>query len=310
MTGRHGMTDLAHQAAADMRATMAQVEERTGRETWLVAEHFHDASADLTGPGWHGAMNYMGLTRPLWAWLSATQGEAAHLFDSWPTPVPHLPGDEVVAGARRYAGTIPPAALERSMNLLGSHDTPRVRSVVGTRELQMVAATVLFTVPGVPAVFSGDELGATGTTGEHSRTTIPWVTGTDGVQGPEVAEYGSWGGVDRVVLGHYRALAARRRATPSLRRGGLRWLHAGADLLVWQRTHPDGDVLVAVARDAAAPVRVPLAALPAGAVGRIGTVGALSATVEGERPDAVLVLAADGPGSVIVDLTRAASPTH
>lgn len=310
MTGRHGMTDLAHQAAADMRATMAQVEERTGRETWLVAEHFHDASADLTGPGWHGVMNYQGLTRPLWAWLSATHGEAAHLFDSWPTPVPHLPGDEAVTGVRRYTGTIPPAALERSMNLLGSHDTPRVRSVVGTRDLQMVAATVLFTVPGVPTVFSGDELGATGTTGEHSRTTIPWVTGADGVQGPDVAEHGSWGGVDRVVLGHYRALAARRRATPALRRGGLRWLHAGTDLLVWQRTHPDGDVLVAVARDAAAPVRIPLAALPADAVGRIEAAGAVSAVVEGEGPDAVLVLAADGPGSVLVDLPRTAPPTH
>lgn len=309
MTGRHGMTDLAHQAAADMRATMAQVERRTGRETWLVAEHFHDASADLTGPGWHGAMNYMGLTRPLWAWLSAAEGEAAHLFDRWPTPVPHLPGDEVVAGARRYASTIPPTALERSMNLLGSHDTPRVRSVVGSHELQMVAATALFTVPGVPTVFSGDELGATGTTGEHSRTTIPWVTGADGVQGDEVADHGAWGEVDREVLAHYRGLARRRRETPALRRGGLRWVHAGADLLVWQRTHPDGDVLVAVARDAAAQVTVPLAALPAEAVGRVKTFGAVGAVVEGEGADATLVVSADGPGSVLIDLARTMPPT-
>lgn len=60
-----GLADLAHQAAADMRATMRQVQASTGRELWLVAEHGHDASGDLTGTGWQGTMNYHGFTRPL-----------------------------------------------------------------------------------------------------------------------------------------------------------------------------------------------------------------------------------------------------
>ena len=32
----------------------------------LVAEHCYDASRDLDGDGWHGVMNYLSFTRPVW----------------------------------------------------------------------------------------------------------------------------------------------------------------------------------------------------------------------------------------------------
>ena len=47
-------------------------------------------------------------------------------------------------------------------------------TALGSRPAHLVAATALFTAPGVPTVFAGDELGATGRNGEHSRTTIPF----------------------------------------------------------------------------------------------------------------------------------------
>ena len=39
------------------------------RARMLVGEHMHDATGDLDRDGWHGAMNYLGFTRPIWAWL-------------------------------------------------------------------------------------------------------------------------------------------------------------------------------------------------------------------------------------------------
>lgn len=303
MTGRRGMVDLAHQVAADMRATMRQVEQATGRRLWLVAEHGHDASADLTGPGWQGTMNYAGFTRPLWAWLSNPDPADGLTWLGIPTPLPHLNGDAIVRGVRQYTAQMPATSLLRSMNLLCSHDTPRTRTALGSRQAHLVAATALFTAPGVPTVFAGDELGATGRNGEHSRTTIPWQRDESGHELPHVGATGSWGPVDHGTLARYRRLAAMRRKLPALRRGGLRFVHAEADLVIWVRTHPDGDVLVALARDAADAVRLPLHLLPAAGVEDIEVFDGAHGRVTGsDDAQPCLVIGAHAPGSVVVRL--------
>jgi alpha-glucosidase len=70
---------------------------------------------------------------------------------------------------------------------------------------------------------------------------------------------------DRAVLDAYRELGALRRASRALRHGGLRWVHAGADVLVFLREARDERVLVQVARRDHEPVVV---------AGLDGTVGA------------------------------------
>ncbi|WP_147680356.1 glycoside hydrolase family 13 protein [Actinomyces ruminicola] len=304
MTGRSGMVDLAHQAAADMRTTMRRVEADTGRSLWLVAEHGHDASADLTGPGWQGTMNYHGFTRPLWSWLAEPDPADGLNWLGIPTGIPRLPGGPISRGVREYTAHMPTTSITHSMNLLGSHDTPRIRTVVGSRAAQLVAATALFTAPGVPTVFSGDELGATGRTGEHSRTTMPWTAPPGAAPSDELEAAGAWGRVDHVVLDRYRQLSRLRHELPALRRGGMRWVHADDDLLAWLRTHPDGDVLVVLARAGGAPVDLPLAALPAGAVGDVEAMDGVAVKVIGGA-DGYLTLNPTGPGSAVITLRRA-----
>ncbi|WP_136313645.1 glycoside hydrolase family 13 protein [Actinomyces procaprae] len=304
MTGRSGMVDLAHQAAADMRTTMRRVEADTGRSLWLVAEHGHDASADLTGPGWQGTMNYHGFTRPLWSWLAEPDPADGLNWLGIPTGIPRLPGGPISRGVREYTAHMPTTSITHSMNLLGSHDTPRIRTVVGSRAAQLVAATALFTAPGVPTVFSGDELGATGRTGEHSRTTMPWTAPPGAAPSDELEAAGAWGRVDHVVLDRYRQLSRLRHELPALRRGGMRWVHADDDLLAWLRTHPDGDVLVVLARAGGAPVDLPLAALPAGAVGDVEAMDGVAVKVIGGA-DGYLTLNPTGPGSAVITLRPA-----
>jgi len=304
MTGRSGMVDLAHQAAADMRTTMRRVGADTGRSLWLVAEHGHDASADLTGPGWQGTMNYHGFTRPLWSWLAEPDPADGLNWLGIPTGIPRLPGGPISRGVREYTAHMPTTSITHSMNLLGSHDTPRIRTVVGSRAAQLVAATALFTAPGVPTVFSGDELGATGRTGEHSRTTMPWTAPPGAAPSDELEAAGAWGRVDHVVLDRYRQLSRLRHELPALRRGGMRWVHADDDLLAWLRTHPDGDVLVVLARAGGAPVDLPLAALPAGAVGDVEAMDGVAVKVIGGA-DGYLTLNPTGPGSAVITLRPA-----
>lgn len=239
MTGRHADTDLALDVARDIRATMREVEASTGRPAWLVAEHGHDATRDLDGDAWHGTMNYTGFTRPLWAWLAAEDSELNWL--GLPMSLPRLPGDAIAQTLRGYNAQMPYSSQLHSMNQLASHDTPRTRTVVGTAARQIVAVGALATLPGVPTVFAGDELGAEGLTGEHARTPMPW----------DAIEQEDGSRIDLDVLDATRRLLGARREDAALRRGGLHWLHLSPELLVLARTHPQGDTVVCLARGAA-----------------------------------------------------------
>ncbi|WP_240930556.1 glycoside hydrolase family 13 protein [Isoptericola sp. BMS4] len=231
MTGRRGSADRAHAVARALRERL--VAERP--DAALVAEHFHDASGDLDGAGWHANMNYAGFTRPAWSWL-VPEGNDVPFLDL-PVPVPRRPASAMVAAMREFAALVPWQVTAAQWNLLGSHDTPRLRSLVGSPELVEVAAGLLFTYPGTPVVFAGDEVGATGTNGEHGRTTMAWDQAAVG--GPR------W---DAATLEVYRRLSALRSGVPALRDGGLRWAVVEDDAVAYLRETPGERVLVVLAR--------------------------------------------------------------
>jgi alpha-glucosidase len=202
MTGRHATDDFNAEVARALRATMDEA--RPG--TLLLAEHAHDATGDLAGDGWHGTMNYAGFTQPVWAWLR--HPEVRLPYRGLPLELPRLPAEALLATVRAFLATAPWRSSATSWSLLGSHDSTRIRSVVRDADLQEVAAGLLFTMPGTPMVFAGDEIGVEGVGDPGTRQPFPWHR-------PE-----AW---DRTTLGRYRELAGLRRANHALRRGGLRW---------------------------------------------------------------------------------------
>lgn len=240
MTGRYGAQDLTHEVARTIRRTMTAV----NPEALLISEHFHDASADLSGDGWHANMNYTGFTRPVWSWLTPPATEQPML--GLPVPRPRRSGAAMVEGMREFASVLPWAVTARQWNMLGSHDTPRIRTVVGDPVMVEVAAGLLMTYPGTPVVFAGDEVGAVGQNGEHGRVPMPWDR-------PD-----RW---DEGTFEVYRRLIGLRRSSRALREGGLRWVIVHDDAVAFLRETADERVLVVVAR---APW--PGALLPAGLV--------------------------------------------
>jgi 4-alpha-glucanotransferase len=151
----------------------------------------------------------------------------------------------------------PPAAFYSAMNFLGTHDTPRILTVLGAgrtpetkeeragyrlspAELRLgaarvaLAALVLFTFPGSPTVYYGDEIGMEGWEDPFNRGTFPWGSGDEG------------------QLAHFRRLGRLRRDTPALRQGAIEWLHTAGPLLVYARTLGDTRLVTVVnaARDA------------------------------------------------------------
>ena len=244
MTGRYRDADLLREAAAAIRAV-------AGPEHLLIAEHGYDFRGDLAGGGWHGAMNYAGFLRPVWGWLRRDEELPDELDRSfWNTHVglPHLDGRAAVGSMQAFRAGVPWRSLLHSWNVLDSHDTARFRTVAGSRERHLVGIGLQMTLPGVPMVFAGDELGLEGAWGEDARRTMPW-------EQPE-----TW---DTALLEEYRRLIALRRSSAALARGGCRWAYVDADRLAYVRETASERLLCLASRDGNAALRLSLAALGA-----------------------------------------------
>ena len=144
----------------------------------------------------------------------------------------------------------PRAVCHSLMNLLGTHDTERILTVLGDNgagealcndelaylrltpeakkeaiERLKLAAALQFTVFGVPSVYYGDEAGLEGYHDPFCRMPFPWGEENEGLQA------------------HYRALGKLRRTHPCLAMGEFRFLEHGADYVAYERTR-DGDRLI------------------------------------------------------------------
>ena len=150
MTGRLGDIDVAHEVARTVRATAAALHD----DPWVIGEHNHDATGDVDGDGWHGTMNYSGFSWPVWSWLRDPASPARPF--GRPVPVPRRGGGAVVETFRAWQGALGWRATASSWNILGSHDSARIRTLVGgDAAVHRVAAGLQFTMPGVPMIFAG-----------------------------------------------------------------------------------------------------------------------------------------------------------
>ena len=238
MTGRFGDEDHNHDVARWVRSA-------AGEDSVVLAEHVHDFTRDLVGDGWTGVMNYSGFAKPVWTWLRQHGREAGFL--GAPVIVPEQPAETGVATILDFTSRVSWTGLTGSWNLLGSHDTTRVRTLVGPDSRHVdVAAGLLMTMPSTPMLTYGDEIGMEGAFGEDGRRPMPWSES-------------DW---DTRLLDVYQRLIAVRQDSIALRRGGLRFLHAEGDAIVYLREHAEETALVHVARAAHEAVSLPLSGLP------------------------------------------------
>ena len=237
MTGRCGVDDLAHEVSRLVCHAVRQVRP----DAMLVAEHNYSSGADLDIDGWQGAMNYAGFLRPVWTWLRGDDLDMSN-FLGVPGNVPRRDGTAVVAGMVAAMASMSWRSWTHSWTLLGTHDSPRIRTVVGDPERVEVAAGLLATLPGTPMIFAGDEIGLAGRGGEDARRTMPW-------HAPQ-----RW---HRPTLRRYTDLLRLRREQPALRHGGLRFAHVDADSIAFWRETPTDRLLVLARRAAGAPVALP-----------------------------------------------------
>jgi len=240
MVGRYRDVDLNRDVSRWAR-------EQVG-DALLIAEHGHDFRPDLGVRGWHGVMNYSGFLRPLWTWLLRDDPEPEQVKQFWgiAVGVPQLGGAAAVAALRRFRAGVAFESVLHSWNLLDSHDTARFRTIAGTPERHLAGIGLQMTLPGVPMVFAGDELGLEGQWGEDARRTMPW----DRID--------RW---DQRFLDDVRVLIALRRSREALGRGGIRWVHVSDDAIAFLRETRNERLLCLAARAPHEPIQTPFTEL-------------------------------------------------
>ena len=123
MLGRQGPVDLNMELARQIRTAVKS----ENPEAYLLAEHFFDASEALRGDAWDAAMNYAGFAVPLWSWLTS-HGLRQH-WEPFDIPAgPALSTESLIETWDGFRSSLPWSVAMRQFNLLGSHDTPRLRT--------------------------------------------------------------------------------------------------------------------------------------------------------------------------------------
>ena len=228
---------------------------------YILGEHFFEATRWLQGDLEDGAMNYYGFAHPVRAFL-AGQDVNYH-----PVAVDAAELDAWLTDAR---SRIPYANQLCQLNLLGSHDTARFLTLLGEDPgLMRLALVLLFTYPGVPCIYYGDEIGMTGANDPYNRACFDW-------------DPSRW---NQDLRGWVQGLAALRAAHPALRRGGYRTLIAAGDVFGFARFDARETLIVAVNRsDRAVEAEVPgLDGLPWRPSGLTGMIGEGSLTLDTGR---------------------------
>jgi cyclomaltodextrinase len=143
-------------------------------DAYLVAEIWHPKPEWLQGDMFDAFMNYP-LNQALLGF--AAQGR---LDPSVPLPVEHVGRIHAYDGAGLWAriqeleSINPPAIAAAQLNLLSSHDTPRFLTLCAGDLASLRLATLLqLTLPGVPCIYYGDEIGMAGSAEPECRRAFP-----------------------------------------------------------------------------------------------------------------------------------------
>ena len=239
--------DVADELPDDFIGEIRTAMEETAPDSFLLGEVWEDATTKiaysmrrryLLGQELHGVMNYPFRTALIAYLLGGDADEFRETLES-------------------LRENYPPHAFYSLMNFLSTHDTPRILTVLGAdhvpgskeeravfrlsparRQLGLkrlrLAALVLFTFPGAPTVYYGDEAGMEGWEDPFNRAGYPW--------GQEDSELKSF----------FSKLVHLRREQPALQTGQLHWRWTAGSLLVFAR-ELDGQLLTTVVNAADTP---------------------------------------------------------
>jgi neopullulanase len=202
-------------------------------EAYIVGEIWLDARRWLQGDQFDASMNYM-VTAACLGFLTGKHLDLNETLKAggYQGQVRHMDANEFANQIDSILGMYHPDVTRVQLNLLDSHDTPRFLTCAGNDLNSLkLALTFLFTYPGAPCLFYGDEIGLHGRHDPECRQPFPW-------------DESKW---DHDLRNFVKELIKLRKAHPALRgEGSYRKLYAADGVYVFQRASESESILVAL----------------------------------------------------------------
>lgn len=226
-----------HQFWRDFRKNVKEA----NPEALILAEHYGDPSSWLQGDQWDTVMNYDAFMEPLTWFLTGMEKHSDERHDD-------VCGDgelffrNMLYQMSRFYGQ----SLQVAMNELSNHDhsrfLTRTNKTVGRtgtlgpeaaeagvkKGILRMAVVVQMTWPGAPTIYYGDEAGLCGWTDPDNRRTYPW------------------GNEDLELIEFHKYMTGIHRRNPVVRKGSLKPLLAGRNLICYGRFQKEDRLVVAV----------------------------------------------------------------
>ena len=188
-------------------------------EAYIVGEIWHDASHWLQGDQFDAVMNYP-VTRACLGFFLGEKLLRKEIARSGYQEIDTLDAREFSKEIDRVLGLYPRPVTEVQFNLLGSHDTPRFKTLArGDNSSYRLATLFQMTYPGAPCIYYGDEIGMEGKHDPDCRRGFPW-------------DEKQW---DHELRAYVQRCIALRKHYAALRRGDLGWLLAEEGVVAYVR---------------------------------------------------------------------------
>ncbi len=213
-------------------------------EAYIVGEIWHEAQRWLQGDQFDAVMNYL-FTAAALSFCAGPRLDMNVVNQAGGLQglvQPKMDANGFANEMDRILNLYPNEITRVNFNLLDSHDMPRFLTCAGgDRNSLKLAWLLLFTIPGAPCIFYGDEIGLDGQHDPECRKSFPW-------------DESKW---DRDLLDYLKAAVSLRKSHPSLRRGTFERLWATDGVYAFRRAHADESLVVAVnASESPQPVEV------------------------------------------------------
>ncbi|MEO3944130.1 alpha-glycosidase [Gorillibacterium sp. CAU 1737] len=192
------------------------VVKKANPEAYILGEIWHDSLPWLQGDQFDAVMNYP-FTDAVIHFVTKGKLDAA----GYAAEVGH----QIAAHSK--------AITDAAFNLLDSHDTERLLyRCKDNKDMMKAAVALLFTHPGVPCIFYGDEVGLTGGEDPGCRQCMEWDKSKQ----------------DLDLFRFYQAIIRFRKEHPALRTGKLRFLlrEPGSPIIAYERELDGEHIVVAV----------------------------------------------------------------
>ncbi|MCA9973209.1 MAG: glycoside hydrolase family 13 protein [Anaerolineales bacterium] len=201
-------------------------------EAYIVGELWEEAGRWLQGDQFDGQMNYL-FTRAAFGFFVGNAMDQTETQKMGYGLIAPLDGPAFAAELERMHNQLyDPAIVFAQLNMLGSHDTPRLMTLAnGDPAIVSLMFLCQMTIAGAPNIYYGDEIGMRGGADPDCRRAFPWH------------DHSLW---DTTLLETVRDAIRLRHASPALRRGDFEVLVAEEQVVMYQRRCAEQTAVIAL----------------------------------------------------------------